>query len=247
MRLKKAKKLDPPLCLPKYNLHFHNLSPSFLSPFFLSLSSHYTVEGKQGCEFINAAVPIQQQPPNMLMAACLHMLSPRPGIPLPPALSLCARLILHNTVQAPSPPGRLCEVGSKSDASSPSVPGPRYLYGSIVVPCCGVLWGQGPCLGHSPLYHSTLSVVLTDYWLNELPISVDKQIRLSSKSVLTPFPDINTTNWSVTKGSIRRVSLPTRHLTPDFLKQCFPVNHHVPTSENSERYVHEYAHKYMHT
>lgn len=38
MRLKKAKKLDPPLCLPKYNLRFHNLSPSFLSPFFPSLS-----------------------------------------------------------------------------------------------------------------------------------------------------------------------------------------------------------------
>ena len=67
----------------------------------------------------------------MLMAACLHMLSPLPGIPFPPALSLCARFILHNTIQAPSPPGRLCEVGSKSDASSPSVPGPRYLYGSI--------------------------------------------------------------------------------------------------------------------
>ena len=166
---------------------------------------------------------------------------------LSPALSLCAVLILCNTVQAPSPPGRLCEVWSKSDASSPSVSGPRHLNGSIVIPCCCVLWGQGPSLGHSPLYHGTLSVVITDYWLNELPISVDKEIRLFSKSVLTPFPDINTTNWSVTKGSIRRVSLPTLHLTPDFLKQCVPVNHHIPTSENSERYLHKYAYKYMYT
>lgn len=192
-----------------------------------------------------SAVPIYQQLPNMLMVACLHMLSPFPGIPL--LLSICVLLILHNTVQASSPPGCLCEVRSKSDASSPSVPDPQYLYGSIVIPCCDVLWGQGACLGHSPLCHGTLSVVITDYWLNELPISVDKEIRLFSKSVLTSLLDINTTNWSVTKGSIRRVSLPTLHLTPDFLKQYFPVNHHVATSENSVQYIHKYAHKYMHT